>query len=131
MKTIKEPKVKYIRNTQDLKLKKLKKHFNKNVDIYIGKKITPQTLELFFNRSTFEDNDCFLLHYHRPQRWSAILRDIGIAKSTSEAGGAGWNRMVEDGFQTIYLDGLKVWKGEGFGKIPHRITILNEKEKTY
>lgn len=133
MKKIKTPTIKYIRNNESLKKAKLKKHWNKYVNIFIGKKMSERDKEIFFNSSIHENRDCFFLHYKNDPFWSEIMRDLGIASSISNAKGAGWHRKVEPGFQDIYLDGLKVWKGNGFGTNPHRITILKpyEKAKTY
>jgi len=127
-KTIKEPRIVYIPNTQALKILKLKSHWNKVVNVYVGKKVSETAKNLFFKAHARDDDKVLFLHYKNPNtRWGQILRDLGIAKSTSEAKGAGWDRPVENGFQDIYLDGLKLWKGEGFGRNPHIITILKDK----
>lgn len=134
---IKTPEIIYIRNTQELKKAKLKMQFNKRFNIYLGEKLTEKTRELFFGKYKYEDEGFILLHYKNNPFWSQILRDVGIAKSISEANGAGWKRKVEFGFQDILLDNLKVVKEKwdeyhnpkGFR--PNRITVLNElKEET-
>lgn len=133
-KKVLEPEIEYVRNTDALKKLKLKAQFNTRVNIFIGKKLTEKEKSVFFKKSTYEDTGCIYVHYKKDQFWSTILRDLGIAKSISEAKGAGWHRKVEAGFQDIYLDGLKNITGiqdyhNSRGYHPHRITILKEDEK--
>lgn len=153
-KIVLEPTVKYVPNTKALQFIKAKLNYNLQVCIYIGKKFTEADKTSFFKASANEDLGCLFIHYKSDQYWSSILRDLGIAKSISDAKGAGWHRKVEDGFQDIYLDGLKNvteynWKKalrEDYEKLtdeqkqklkntnyfeletgrPHRITILKE-----
>lgn len=125
-KKVDEPEITYIRNTQALKQLKLKAQFNKNVDVFLGEKMNDVVTQGFFGRKIRNDNGSILLHYKREKTLSQILRDIGIAESISQANGAGWNYKPNTGFTDLYLDGLKKWKGEGFGKRPHRITIYSE-----
>lgn len=130
-KEIKDPVVTYIRNTHALKLLKLKAQYSKHVCIFIGKKLTEKEKALFFKKTIDEDMGCIYLHYRTDPMWSAILRDLGIAKSISDAKGAGWHKKVEFGFQDIFLDRMKdITKFSNYhnpkGYWPHRITILKE-----
>lgn len=125
----KTPKVSFIRNTDALKKMRLKKHFNKHVCIFVGDKITSKDKDLFFSYTKDLDRGYFFLHYKNDPFWSAILRDIGIVESVSEANGAGWKKKVDEGFNDYFFDGVKQFKAEGFGKRPHRITILKRVKK--
>jgi hypothetical protein len=107
-------------DTHQQKLEKLKKQHNKEVNIFIGDSISPSEIDAFFGPK----DQCIFLHYTNNPKWSAILRDIGIAESLSQANGSGWNREVEDGFQDIHLNFMSIWKGNGHGLHPNRITIL-------
>jgi len=127
MKTVSTPGIKYIRNNNAVKLFKLQTQHNKAINIFIGKKLTKKYKETFLMKYLYEDEGFILLHYKNDPFWSQILRDVGIAKSLSQANGAGWNRKVDFGFQDIFLDGLKIRKEDGAGKQPHRIVILKEK----
>lgn len=100
-------KVKLNRNTQKRKLAKLKLRYNKYVNIYIGKKLTKDIERIFFEKEPRVDDGSITLHYSGNPYLSAILRDIGICKSTSEAIGAGWQKKAETGFTLLFLDGLK------------------------
>lgn len=78
---------------------------------------------------------CIYLHYKTDQFWSTILRDLGIAKSISDAKGKGWHRKVEDGFQDIFLDGLKditnwSWRNNlGKEELEEYETLTDEEKK--
>lgn len=107
---------------------KIKKdNFNKHYNIYIGKQLSKETQVLFFSDNDEIDLTCETLHYKKLDiTYAEILRDVGIAKSISQAKGALWLKEVKVGFDDLHLDNLKVWKGKGFGKRPHRLTILKE-----
>ncbi len=132
IKKVLDPKVKYIRNTPALKqlkaITKVKKQFNKYCNVFIGKKLTKEDKELIFSAS-LDFEDTITLHYKNPKAtYSQIFRDLGIAKSTSEAKGAGWDKEVKMGFELIQLDGLKKYDSKKYKhpnpKRPHFIAIL-------
>lgn len=132
-KIVKTPNIKYIPNTKALKLIKLKMQYSVQVCIFIGKKLTEDVKSAFFKASKNEELGCLFVHYKDDPYWTTILRDLGIAKSISDAKGAGWFKKVEEGFQDIVLDGLKKVEDPSKYHNPkgvhfHRITILKDKE---
>lgn len=110
-------KVKLNRNTQKRKLAKLKLRYNKYVNVYIGKKLTPDIERIFFEKEPRVDDGSITLHYSGDPYLSAVLRDIGIFKSLSQAKGAGWERKAEPGFYHQIVT---------IGKRPHNICIFKE-----
>lgn len=99
-------------------LEKLKKLHNKDINVIIGNPLKYDDL-LFF--STKE-----VLVYKPGTNIQRILLDTNIAKSWGQIKGTFWkNYTIPIGFTDLYLDGLSIWKGEGFGNHPHRLTILN------
>lgn len=122
---VKQPVITYTDNSEVLKLKKIVSRWNKNVNVFIGEEITEMDLKLFFDRDAEYDCGAILLHYKTDVYMTTLLRDLGIAKSTTEAKGAGWHKKADNGFTELFLDGMSEYKRtSGFGVRPHRITIL-------
>ena len=112
-------KIKVNRNTQKRKLEKLKLRHNKNVNIFIGKKLTKEVERLFFTKEPRIDDGSITLHYTGDPWLSSVMRDIGIFKSISDAKGAGWHKKAETGFFTDVIT---------IARNPHNITIYKEVE---
>src|SRR5688572_21107357 len=100
-------KIKVNRNTQKRKQDKLKLRWNKYVNIYIGDKLTKDIERLFFSKEPNVDDGSITLHYKGDPWLSSILRDVGIAKSISQARGSGWQKKADFGFRILHLDNLK------------------------
>lgn len=118
--------MKTLRNkeTRETKLQKLRLRHNKHFCVYIGKGRPPNlVLDAFYGTTESRKFDCPLLCYRTDVYLAEILRDVGIAKSLSQAKGAGWLRKAEKGFRDYRLDRLKEWGGDGMGLWPHRMTI--------
>lgn len=110
MKEIKVPKIKYVRNTQALKKLKLKSRNNRLVSVWIDKnppRMTNYDEEIMIKRFNNLDIGWISLWYPYNPLISVILRDIGIAKSLSEAENAGWKKRCEAGISDFLLDKLK------------------------
>lgn len=123
--------VREIPNTLELKLNRIKTHKNKNVCVLIGDDIKGTDAELFFQYTSKDlDTGGFLLRYKADIYLSKLMVDIGICKSSSDAKGAGWFKKADDGFTDLHLNGASIWKANGFGRSPHRITILKKFKKT-
>jgi len=112
------PKIQFNKNTHERKLERIKQRWNKQVNIYIGDKLTERTKALFFQYE-FDDGSV-TLHYKGDPYLSNIMRDIGIFDSISEAKGAGWHRKADKGF---WHDIIIVKKRS------HNICILKEIKK--
>lgn len=109
--------VKVYKNTHHRKLEKLKLRFNKNINIFIGDKLTKDIERLFFCKEPRVDDGSITLHYKGDPYLSAIMRDIGLFNSISDAKGAGWHRKADFGF---FHDIITI------KRVPHNITIYKE-----
>jgi hypothetical protein len=100
---------------------KIKKHWNKNVNVIIGKGLLKDDLSLFMKNPPKEQ----ILRYPKNTKIGKILIDTGIAKSWSQINGSCWkNYKIPIGFTDLYLNRLSIWNGEFWGERPHRLTIL-------
>ena len=98
-------------------LDKVRKAFNKDINVNIG-------------QPTIKDKTIFgteeVLNYPSKTKISRILIDTGLAAGHSQLNGTSWkNYQIPKGFNDFYLNGLQIWKGTGYGRHPHRLTIMN------
>lgn len=100
------------------KLMKARAHWNKDVNIFIGRKMTKVHEELFFGHELYRDDGSITVHYKEDVWLTTVMRDLGFFKSTSEAKGSGWHRKADEGFTDL---GVIIVKGR-----PHRVCIIKD-----
>lgn len=83
---------------------------SRSINILIGSGIRKGDKESFFGPA--KENDEFFEAKH-DDRWPDVLVQVGLMQSKSQAKRSGWNKDIEEGFNSFT-----------FGKLKHRISVL-------